>query len=193
MKTLSFGLRFLFLLLLGVTIANPSASGEVIPRGSIHFGPAEHTGRLQIQGNYLYFTPNNAELRILDISNRVQPVLVGRVQTRLGNESPVLYGTDIEINGDYAYVNCGLNVVVVNIADKGNPTIVTRFARPTQTMSLDLSDGVLYVGDSTSLGIYSLANPASPQLLGTYTTDAEVREVIVANRVAYSLLTTPAF
>lgn len=184
MKTLASALRFLFVLLTATALSH-SVSAEAVFRSLLNFAASEHTGRLNIEGNYLYLTLNSAELRILDIADRTQPTLVGRVQTRLGNQATAFYGTDVEVAGDFAYVCCGLNVVVVNIANKANPTVVARVPRPTQAISLDLVGETLYVGDAASLAIYSLANPASPQLLGTYAANAEVREVVVANQLAY--------
>lgn len=181
MKMLFSRIRILFALFLSLA-ANALVAQPVL-RGQINFGRGQHTGRLNIQGNYLFLTLQNSDLRILNIADPSRPTLVGQV--RLGDESAAFYGTDVEILGDFAYVRSGFGIAIVNIRDKTNPALITRLALSSEPLSLDLADGLLYVGTTGDLSIFSLGTPTFPLLIGSYPASGQIREVVVANRTAY--------
>ena len=73
----------------------------------------------------------------------------------------------VAIYGNYAYVAGTENVTIVDISDLLNPEIVNTFAEGHKDCRIVNNHLVLPYGGGHKISIYSLDDPADPQLLGT--------------------------
>ncbi len=94
-------------------------------------------------------------MKIIDISAPESPNWVGEYDTPG-------YARGVAVSGGYAYIADGLRGLrVVNISDPENPVEVGYYDTPGEAFGVALSDdGLIYVTDSTNMGIYRFTDPA---------------------------------
>jgi uncharacterized membrane protein len=113
-------------------------------------------------------------------SNTIFNTLTVGSQTLLGSVATDGAATSVALNGSLAYVANTQDIAVVNVSDPTNPQVVTTFGSSDLTqgglnlLELDGNNLVVASGNpsdnsSFKLLVYSLANPSSPQLLGSTT------------------------
>jgi len=105
---------------------------------------------------------------------------------------------DLAVQGDYAYVGVGPRLVILNVANPGDPVVVgqTDFLGSVSSTvcSVAIAGDYAYVGaGSTGLYIIDVTNPANPAVVGFYDTAYRVRGVAVDGdslgcRARYTLL-----
>lgn len=77
--------------------------------------------------------------------------------------------TDVIVANNYAYVADGSSgITVMNVTTPTSPTIVRSVSLPDIPTRLDISGSYLYVADTTSVKIMSLADATNPTVVGTY-------------------------
>jgi len=77
---------------------------------------------VSVVGNYAYVADNYGGLKIIDVSNKANPIVIGNTATKL-------YARGITVIGDYAYVvdsMGGLNII--DVTNKTSPILVGRAA-----------------------------------------------------------------
>jgi hypothetical protein len=124
---------------------------------------------LAIHGNYAYIPDRNSGLRVFDVSNPAEPESL--------HCTPGGCPQKIIVVGDYAYVvetdqGTWVSLFTYNLQEPAVPVRVDSLHIPYYTMgdAFGAQNGYLYIGASYSsayLFVYSLANPAAPQLVGT--------------------------
>ncbi|WP_321420371.1 PGF-pre-PGF domain-containing protein [uncultured Methanomethylovorans sp.] len=137
-----------------------------------------------IGGNYAYLGEGK-EFVILDISNLVNPVEVGRVTT-----PSLIY--DITISNNYAYVaDDSTGLLIIDISDPAKPSIKAIFNTGTYARDVVVSDNYAYVADSchdcdvSSLVVMDISNPLIPIFKGIYNTAGNAESVAISNNYAY--------
>ncbi|MDE2071681.1 MAG: hypothetical protein KGI70_03055 [Patescibacteria group bacterium] len=142
---------------------------------------------IALSGHYAYIADfSGALLRVVDVGNPATPTQVGSFAPG-GTPQP----RGVAVSGAYAYLADSGNsaVYVVDISNPTAPAKVGTYngAAANAPRALYVSGNILYVADAGN-GFFSLnlKNPASPTLLGQYTTGAPTYYgVAVAGDYAY--------
>ena len=126
-----------------------------------------------ISGNYAYFPFESERLRILDISDKSNPI---EIEVSISSAS---IKKVIAVN-DYLYVlEDRRGLVIFDQPEPGNFTEVGYYPILDNLVDLSLSGNFAYVStyisfiDSTELYIIDISDPTNPQKVGCYSTDAE--------------------
>ncbi len=93
--------------------------------------------------------------------------------------------SDIAVEGTYAYIGEGENLVVLDVSDATNPNAVARLPLPDTVNSLVAQNGKVYIASYAGLHIVDVSTPTNPVLLGGYTDISTIYDVRVANSLAY--------
>lgn len=134
---------------------------------------------IDVVGNWVYAADAAAGLRIINVSDPDNPVVVGTYDTP-GS------AWDVEYAGGYAFVADSLGGLA--ILDVSTPSLpVLAGSLPTsQANGLDVRAGIAYVADiGMGLRIIDVGTPATPVLLGTWDTPGLARGVDVEGTIAY--------
>lgn len=120
------------------------------------------TGRwVQVVGTRLYLADCVGGLRIYDISTPATPVALS--QTLLSGSA---CANNLAVSGTVAYVVAGTGAVqIFNVANPAAPSSIGTLT--TTVNKLSVSGTRLYVIDDSSLKIYDISTPGSPNLLGS--------------------------
>lgn len=96
------------------------------------------------------------------------------------------WGTDFEISGNYLYASCVNGVLVFDISNRADPTLVTQFFQGGAAWGLALQSEVLYIAaDEAGLQLYDVAQPASPVEKGGCETNGNAAGVVIHDGHAY--------
>jgi choice-of-anchor B domain-containing protein len=145
-----------------------------------------------------YTSPAGREYALITLSNGISFVDVtepGNAQIVQSFTGPTSLWHDVKVYGHYAYAvsegGQGIRVYNMESIDSGQVTFVgnitTGGTAATHNVAINTESGYLYRtgGDNNGLRIYSLANPASPQLVGQwsdrYVHDAQIRTFQTTN------------
>lgn len=128
---------------------------------------------IAVQGNYAYVASGLSGLRILDISDPVNPVQVGKCE-----RSHLLSG--IAVQGDYVYAtSCDFRgFYVVDVSDPTDPFEVTFLRTEGFPKGIEVDDDFLYIADGTAYEgpspmfsgvtqVYDIWDPTDPILIST--------------------------
>jgi hypothetical protein len=138
----------------------------------------ESVERILLQGDYAYAAFDET-LLVLDISERINPKLIGKVE--LPNSI-----TDITIVNDYAYItsrNSGL--IVVSLSDLNNPTEVSHYDPDSSLWHTTIADNYAYLATGAGLHILDISKPISPTLAGLYLESHALHSTIIVDDYAY--------
>jgi hypothetical protein len=168
-----------------VDLTNPYQISELAHMNSIGAQGLD----VAVQGNYAYVTEGQGiqgtnGVVIFEISNPAQPESLGYVYPEGGRK--------IVITGDYAYV-AGRYLCTFSLATPAVPQCVDMqdlYAPSNGWFGLAESNGCLYFGNQSTFYVYSLSNPAAPQLVGSCNLQAHtmydrVFELATAGLYAY--------
>ncbi len=130
-----------------------------------------------VSGGYAYMADGGSGLRIIDISDPIQPVLTATVDTD--------YAQDVTVAGGYAYVaDGGSGLRIIDISDPTQPAL-TATVDTTGAGSVTVSGGYAYVADGSSgLRIIDISDPTQPVLTATLDTTG-AGSVTVSGGYAY--------
>jgi choice-of-anchor B domain-containing protein len=135
------------------------------------FGDGVHT--LTVAGDYLY-TNGNGGVRIWSLADPVNPAFVGQYNPH--------YVHDILVRGDTMYTAGirGDGIDIVDLSDRANPTLISRFNYPgsgAHNFCSDPSGSYLYVGDEVGTGqwtrIFDVRDPHDVEQVGEIIVDPE--------------------
>jgi len=98
---------------------------------------------------------------------------------------------DVTVQGDYAYVAArDVGLMVVNVADPANPTLVATTTGILDAMAVDVAGGYAYVAERNPyMRIVDVSDPLSPTVVGSYRPGVSgwyIRDVTVSGTVAYA-------
>ncbi|MEM4390460.1 MAG: VWA domain-containing protein [Candidatus Diapherotrites archaeon] len=165
----------------------------IIDAGNSAQGSMQTIGRLDttdprdvfVDGNYAYLADGSAGLRIINITNKTNPTLVGTYNTP---------GTayDVIVDGNYAYVaDLSGGLRIINITNKSNPTLASYYTTGNYIRGIDLQKGItandknVYITDSGYLYNLRVSNPNSPTLLASYRASYNYYDVDVNGEFAF--------
>ena len=133
-----------------------------------------------VAGRYAYLACGVRGLRIYDVANPAQPVLLCFTNWNL-------LVMDVAVAGNYAYLAChsgGLRIF--DISTPTTPVQVGGINNGGQALKVAVSDAYAYLAnDSDGLRIYDVSNPANPVNVAHLTASNSIGQVAVAGHYAY--------
>ncbi len=143
-----------------------------------------------IHGSYIVAAASESGLLVYDISNPDSPVIVG------GNSTPpLIHGLSVRSYGwgDYAFGamdNFGLGIFDLN--NLSNPVLVATLNNVGRAIDVQLVGTTVYVVDLLGgIVVVDVADPLSPQTLGSYHNGSQAITVEVVDSTAYLLQQDP--
>jgi len=118
---------------------------------------------VKVQGNYAYIAQRSKGIRIDDISDPANPVI-------LSNHDTPGYAWDVDVVGDYAYVAADTSgLQIIDITDPFNTRTVGCFNRiytgGQELYSVNVEGDFAYLGDWSGMVILDVSDPANPKEL----------------------------
>ena len=118
-------------------------------------------------------------LRIVDISNKANPVIVGSCQT------PNQKAECVAIAGEYAYVSDDDNLQVIDISNKSNPRVVGSCDIHALTDDIVIVGEYAYVVGSSYLQVLDISNKVQPVPMGVCDVFAVALAVSIKGNYAF--------
>jgi len=116
---------------------------------------------IAISGLYAYVADYHHGLRVIDIGNPIDPLLVG--SRFIGSKT-----RQVDASGDIAILASGsLTVNVVDVSDPASPALLGSKKIPRNIVDIALRNGAVYVSDSDGLTVLDISNPAEPRICRT--------------------------
>ncbi|UCD64550.1 MAG: hypothetical protein JSW34_03695 [Candidatus Zixiibacteriota bacterium] len=136
-----------------------------------------------VVGSYAYVTalsPSTYGFNVIDISNPVNPVVIGTCNTQ-GSPRAVL------VSGIYAYIADGASgFQIINVSDPQTPTLMGNCDTPDHAWSVFLVGEYAYVADGDSgIQVIDISDPSNPTLVTSHDTPGEARDIFVVDGYAY--------
>lgn len=111
--------------------------------------------QIAISGNYAFMATNTDTLYSIDISNKTNPIVIGKIY--LGS-----FPGGIAIQGNNVYVGTSAGLKVINVSIPSNPNIITTFGSGYSKIAPDFVNQRLFVAKGSGFDAISIANPTSP-------------------------------
>ncbi len=148
---------------IGLLIIDPDFAGGAAIVSQVFFYNALD---VQLAGNWVYVTDRGTELMPVDITDPLTPIEYPSVSS-----GDIGYGID-EQNG-YLYVATNTKPRVFDLTDPSAPVMVSTFGG-NGAYEIDAIDDLLYVTywSQHRFSIYDLSDPADPQYINQYISDA---------------------
>jgi len=184
---LFFSVRFLgIFVLLWVTATTAEAELSFSTQTIANFGTGQ-TRSVQVVSNHAYVCSSD-KFESWDVTDINNPALLDSVSD--------IYGTDLVVSGNYAYIVIGMaGLKVINISDPSNLGDPVQVVSANSGMFYGVSIsgtkaflvGYSYNDNGGLLEVFNITNPASPSSLGTYTEsgDSGYYDVEVKGDYAY--------
>ena len=141
---------------------------------SIGMFEVDYADAINIQGDSLYLASSSWGLKQLDISDRLNPVLL--------NENPGGgYAVDIYATNTHSYVALrGLGVGVFSQIEDGEPEMIALLEMD-YPRSLNGSGDYLYVIEDPNIHIVDVSDPTNPQIVSTWYEGAALTSYVVGD------------
>ncbi|MBN1888095.1 MAG: carboxypeptidase regulatory-like domain-containing protein [Thermoflexales bacterium] len=152
---------------------DPLIYGESAPM------PAKVAG-LALSATHAYVAAGDAGLRVLDVSDPINPIEVGYYDTPGSARG-------VALAGDYAYVAAGEDGLrVIDVSNPISPTELGSCDTPGSARGVALAGNYAYIADGDSgLRILDVSDLASPAELGFYDTPGRAYGVTLSGTLAY--------
>lgn len=138
-----------------------------------------YANNVDVAGNYAYVAAGSTGLKIVDVTDRRLPRIVGTLDTP-GNAN------DVRVLGNLAYVadgSAGLQIIDITVPTA--PVLRGTYNTAGDALDVALSGTRAYVADGAfGLQIIDIANPLAPALLGTYNTVGTAKGVDINGNLA---------
>ncbi|MEE4254697.1 MAG: hypothetical protein V2I50_11715, partial [Desulfuromusa sp.] len=133
-----------------------------------------------LYGNYLYLANSYGGLKVLDISNPIQPELLSEYQ-----DGRSVF--DIYENDGYLYLCCGRSgVSILRIQEDGTLQHIADIAVKNRAVSCRSLGGNLYVAEGEGgLSVYDVRQPTEASLLKTLRSGSLVAHIAILNEFLY--------
>ena len=107
---------------------------------------------MAVAGNYVYVADRSVGLRVVDVSDRANPVEVGFYAPR--------GAWTVAVAGNYAYTG---SLRVLDVSNPANPTEVGFYEAPELCRGIEVAGDYAYCISQHSLSIVDISNPANPR------------------------------
>lgn len=147
----------------GLRIINVSDPANPVEVGSYR-DPQEQIVDVAVAGDYAYIAEIGGRLDIINISDPANPVKVSELYTFGGS-------FDVEVTGEHAYVTNDWGMIIVNVSDSFNPTLVSLYSsneQLVQTRSIAIASEYAYLISWIGLEVIKVSDPYNPYRVGFY-------------------------
>lgn len=134
---------------------------------------------VDVSGNFAYVAAGSAGLRVVDVSDRRAPHIVGALDTP-GNAN------DVRVVGNRAYIADGsAGLRIVDVTNPAVPVMLGSFDTAGEANDLVVVANRVYVADGPAgLQIIDVSDPQAPVYIGTLDTPGIARGVDVSGNIA---------
>lgn len=134
---------------------------------------------VDVLGNFAYVAAGSAGLQVVDVSDPVNPFIVGSVATP-GNAN------DVKVYGNYAYVADDISgLQIVDVSAPNLPIIIGSIDTPGNAWDVVVKNTVAFIADYNSgLQIIDVSDPSAPAIIGSVDTPGDANGVDVAGNIA---------
>lgn len=155
----------------GMIVVDVSDKANPTVVSNLDLGGGDASQVITISGNYAFVAMRSSGVRIVDISNPVNPIALTTITADF-NASNWAY--DVEVDGSYLYVanHFAGNIRIYDVSDLLSPILVSTVDVPgsNKPRTLNITGGVLYVGsDYEGAYVFDISNPTNPTLVYQFT------------------------
>ena len=137
-----------------------------------------------VSGDFAYLAASNQGLQVLDISDPMEPSLIG------ASTEPMLSAKDVVANGTHAYVAESGGLYVYDITDPTSPAMTSFYPTDGPCLEIAILDDRLFLNEyDFGIRLYDLANPGNPAEIDAFEIGnlgadiwAEEENIYLANR-----------
>lgn len=134
---------------------------------------------LDVSGRYAYMANASCGLKIVDITDPVNPTLAGKYDTP-GGAMDVCYAKG------YAFVADGSGLQIIDVSNPSAPTLAGSFDTQGSCREVCVVDDYAYMAcKNGGLQIIDISNPAAPKLAGSHKTPRPAWRIFVSDGYAY--------
>ncbi|PJB00275.1 MAG: hypothetical protein CO127_08780 [Ignavibacteria bacterium CG_4_9_14_3_um_filter_36_18] len=133
-----------------------------------------------VEGDYAYVADDFGGLRIIDISDRENPVEAGFINT-------IGYCQSVTIRGNYAYAACGGDgLIIIDISDPNSPVEIGSVSIGSYARRVGLNGDYAYVAcGEVGVGIIDISDPSNPVLKLVDEIDGKAVDVSILQKYMY--------
>jgi hypothetical protein len=134
---------------------------------------------IQVVGNYAYLANGFQGLRIVDIHNPQNPMVMGSYAMPTAVK-------DVFVVYPYAYMaDQEYGLYILSISDPAHPSLTGHYDTPGQAQGIYVSGNYAYVADSDNLQILDISDPANPVFAGSYYLSGGPSIIYIQGNYAY--------
>jgi hypothetical protein len=133
-----------------------------------------------IKGSLAYVACWESGLKIIDITNPLEPIVIGNCNTPG-------YAAGIALSGDYAFIaDCYQGMQVVDVSNPLSPKLIGNCDTPDVARGIAIKDNYAYISDfQAGLHEIDITNPLAPSLTSTIDLPSNALNVTIAGDFAY--------
>jgi hypothetical protein len=145
------------------------------------YDPPEDIRNFEIAGDLVYVADSYHGVRVVDVSDPAMPVETA-YYNRYG------FNLDVQVVGSLAYVRETVNLTMMDMSDPQNPIELSQYEPRFQVNSLEIAGNTAFlVGHGYEfLEAVDIADPAHPELIGTFSADYDIHyQIAIYDHYAY--------
>ncbi len=172
------------LLLVGVLPADAQTQEARFTRvGGIALG--DYAYKVQVVGDLAYVANDLGGMKIINVSNPAEPVLVGAFATGVFANGAT--AQNLAVVGDRAYVGAAEDgLVILDVSNPAAPSYMGTYNTTGVAYAVQVAGNLAYVADShAGLQIIDVADGSNPVRVGGFNTPGEAVDVHVVGNVAH--------
>ncbi|MFQ5980790.1 MAG: LVIVD repeat-containing protein [Candidatus Heimdallarchaeota archaeon] len=130
---------------------------------------------IDVEGDLLFLSDSQDGVLIYDISNPINPALVGQYDGLATGEPDYSF----DVVGDFLYVVSWTEgrLHILDISDPGDILMVGGFTSSDSYISVRVFDELAYLGGEQGLTVLNISNPSNPVEIGQYSEIGRVTDV----------------
>ena len=167
----------------GFTASAVGAIASFAPTALSTINMPGYANNVDVAQDYAYVAAGSAGLQIVDIRDRLNPLIVGALDT------PGI-AIDVKVTGNFAYLADGTaGLQIIDISDPTLPVLAGFVDTPGVARALVLSTTRAYVADgATGLVIIDIANPLTANILSIIETGGTAKGLAITETLDYILV-----
>ena len=169
----------------GLTILNISNHANPTRIGKYHAEDSVKGLAISKDDKRAFLADNYDGFKIVDISNKSNPVLIRKIKVTEHN----IIAVALSIDEKTAYISDSSDdgLTVVDISNVNNPKVLKRILTPTDANNITVTKNSLYLAPSVGIQFINISNPKNAFREGSYVTPFYTQDIRVSDneKVAY--------